>query len=478
MRKSLVRFFGRRSRLLVGTAFAAGVLAGPVGLHLARDAGLILAPHPALAAESSDATQQGSDTYRLLNLFGNVFERVRADYVQPVKDQELIDNALNGMLSGLDPHSSYMDASQYRDMQAEMADHFGGIGLEVTQDQGMVKVISPIDGTPAARAGLRPGDLILSLDGKTLEGLSLTDAVHRLRGPAGSQLKLTVARQGEKAPIIVSLTREVIHPQIVHSRTFGDIGYVRLSEFDENAGDLVSQAINSLQQQSGGHLRGIVLDLRDNPGGLLDQAVAVADDFLSNGEIVSTHGRHEQDDNVWYARSGDDIAANLPVVVLVNNGTASAAEIVSGALQDNGRAAILGTRSFGKGSVQTIIPLPGEGAMRLTTARYYTPSGRSIQGLGITPDVTVQASRTETPTFGPERETDLNNTIANEGGVKAQPMRKLALPAMASQIAARPPANWPTFDMSKPNTDFQLQQALDLVHAMAGEGATTTAKAN
>jgi carboxyl-terminal processing protease len=451
-----------RSGLLIGAAFIAGIAVGPV-------TGLVGGNYPIATALAQDSGGK-DDTYRLLRLFGDVFDKIRAEYVEPVSDRELIENAINGMLTGLDPHSSYMNAKAFRDMQVQTHGEFGGLGLEVTQENGIIKVVSPIDDTPAARAGIRSGDLITSIDGMTVQGLSLNDAVDKMRGPPNSTIHLVIKREGVDKPIEVSLNREIIHIQVVKSHLEGDIGYVRLTQFNEQTDAGLRAAVAKFHQQIGDKLRGIIVDLRNNPGGLLDQAVAVSDDFLDQGEIVSTRARHPDDSQRWYAKPGD-IAAGLPVVVLTNGGSASASEIVAGALQDHQRAVILGTRTFGKGSVQTVIPLPGNGAMRLTTARYYTPSGRSIQGLGITPDVEVHESRTETPHFGPEREADLNHTLKNQGGTPPDvaPAPRTDLPPIAASIPKLPPENWPAYDPNKPDTDFQLQQGLIVVRAMAAQ---------
>jgi carboxyl-terminal processing protease len=373
-----------RTGLLLGVAFGAGVAVGPAAGFLGHQIGSRFLP----VAFAQDAGR--AETYRLLSLFGDVFERVRAEYVEPVNDRDLIENAINGMLTGLDPHSNYMNAKSYRDMQVQTRGEFGGLGIEVTQDNGFIKVISPIDDTPASRAGVKPGDLILALDGKTVEGLSLNDAVDKMRGPPNSSIKLTIRREGVDAPLELALTREVIHIQVVKSHLEGtDIAYVRVTSFSEQTDSGLRKAVADLKQQAGGKLRGIVLDLRNNPGGLLDQAVAVSDDFIEQGEIVSTRARHPEDSQRWNAKSGD-ISNGLPMVVLINGGSASASEIVSGALQDLHRATLIGTRSFGKGSVQSVLPLSeNKGALKLTTARYYTPSGRSIQAKGIEPDYRV-----------------------------------------------------------------------------------------
>jgi carboxyl-terminal processing protease len=455
-----------RTSLLLGTAFVAGVAIGPATGLMSRHFGLA-----AFAAQDGART----DTYRLLTLFGDVFERVRAEYVDPVDDKDLIENSINGMLTGLDPHSSYMNAKAFRDMQVQTKGEFGGLGIEVTQENGYIKVISPIDDTPASKAGVKAGDIITALDGKTVQGLSLQDAVDRMRGAPNSKITLTIKREGVDKPLEVSLLREVIHIQVVKSRMEPDsIGYVRLTQFTEQADSSLKQAVKSLKQQAGGKLKALILDLRNNPGGLLDQAVAISGDFINQGEIVSTRARHAEDAQRWDAK-GNDILDGVPLVVLINGGSASSSEIVAGALQDHHRAALLGTRSFGKGSVQTVIPLPGNGAMRLTTARYYTPSGRSIQGQGITPDVGVAETREETPRFGPEREADLNHVLKNQGGTPDAPLPPRAdLPPIAKEIPAKPPEGFPKFDPAKPDdTDFQLQQAVLLARAMAAQNRLT-----
>lgn len=450
-----------RTSLLLGATFLAGAAAVPIAQRLAPHIGIT-------AAFAQDTSADQSDTYRWLTLFGDVFERVRAEYVQPVPDKTLIENALNGMLSGLDPHSAYMNASQFRDMQVQTQGKFGGLGIEVTEDQGLIRVISPIDDTPASRAGIRAGDLITALDGRTVEGLPLSKAVDEMRGDPGSKITLTIKRQGVEKPILVTLERQIIHIQVVKARMEpGDIGYIRLSQFTENADSGIHDAIEHLKKEGGGHLRALVLDLRNNPGGLLDQAVAVAGDFVDHGEIVSTRGRHADDAQRWDAK-GDDLIPNVPMVVLINNGSASSSEIVSGALQDHHRAVLLGERTFGKGSVQTVIPLPGGGAMRLTTARYYTPSGRSIQDRGIAPDVKVAETRTPEEHFGPAHEWDLNNTISNTGGTKDGPPPRTDLPPIASSIPQIPPVGFPDFNAAHPNTtDFQLKEGLVVANAMA-----------
>ena len=451
-----------RNGLLLGAAFAAGIVAGPATGLLDRQAGW-----PITAAL---AQQEGgrAETYRMLQLFADVIDRIHAEYVEPVNDREMIENAINGMLTGLDPHSSYMNAKSFRDMQVQTRGEFGGLGLEVTSENGLIKVVSPIDDTPAARAGVKAGDLITMLDGHTVQGLTLNEAVDKMRGSPGSSIKLTIKREGVNVPVELAMQREVIHIQVVKSRLEGDVGYVRLTAFNEQTDPGLRKAVQDLKAKAGPNLKGFVLDLRNNPGGLLDQAVSVSDDFLPQGEIVSTRARHADESQRWNAKSGD-ITGGLPVVVLINGGSASASEIVAGALQDHHRAVILGTRSFGKGSVQTVMPLPGNGAMRLTTARYYTPSGRSIQGLGIAPDIQVAASRTETPHFGPEREADLNRALRNSGGTPlptgAGP--RTDLPPIAAEIPKLPPEDFPAFEAAKPDTDFQLKEAIVVLHSMA-----------
>jgi carboxyl-terminal processing protease len=455
-----------RNGLFVGVAFLAGAALGPTSSIITHELGL---PDISWGVGSAEAQDSHGETYRLLQLFGDVFDRIRAEYVEPVNDRDLIENAINGMLTGLDPHSSYMNAKAFRDMQVQTHGEFGGLGLEVTQDNGIIKVVSPIDDTPAARAGIKSGDLITTIDNTTVQGLSLNDAVDKMRGPPNSSIHLVIKREGIDKPIELTLLREVIHIQVVKSHLEGDIGYVRLTQFNEETDAGLRAAVQKFHQQIGDKLQGLVLDLRNNPGGLLDQAVSVSNDFLNEGEIVSTRARHPEDSQRWNAKPGGDILNGLPVVVLTNEGSASASEIVAGALQDHHRAVILGQRTFGKGSVQTVIPLPGNGAMRLTTARYYTPSGRSIQGLGITPDVPVEETRTDPGHFGPEREADLNHTITNEGGTPSTgvPLPKTELPPIASTIPKLPPDTWPAFDVAKPSTDYQLQEGLLVLRAMA-----------
>src|SRR6202163_2057407 len=339
----------------------------------------------------SSARAATSDTYRQLNLFGDVFERVRSDYVEKPDDSKLVESAISGMLTGLDPHSSYMDAKSFRDMQVQTRGEFGGLGIEVTMEDGLIKVVSPIDDTPASKAGIMANDIITNLDDEPVQGLTLNQAVEKMRGPVNTKIKLKIIRKGQDNPIEVSITRDVIRVRSVRSRTEGDdVGYIRITQFNEQTSEGLKKAITDITAQiQKDKLKGYVLDLRNNPGGLLDQAISVSDAFLERGEIVSTRGRNAEETQRYSARPGD-LTNGKPVIVLINGGSASASEIVAGALQDHKRATILGTRSFGKGSVQTIIPLGnGNGALRLTTARYYTPSGRSIQAKGIVPDIEV-----------------------------------------------------------------------------------------
>jgi carboxyl-terminal processing protease len=451
-----------RTGLMLSGIFLAGLTIGTVAQPLQR----------AMGQDAPD-----DSTYQQLSLFGDILTQVKENYVIDPPSDKLIYNAVNGMLAGLDPHSSYMNAQQYADMQVQTSGQFGGLGLEVTQTSGLLKVITPIDDTPGSRAGIKPGDIIVEINGQSTEGLNLDDAVTKMRGAPGTQITLTIKRTGINAPVRVTLTREIIKIQDVKDRLFttpaGPVGYIRLDSFDENADPHIRAAIDALRKQAHGHIHGYILDLRDNPGGLLDQAVAVSDDFLNTGEIVSTHGRHPQDDQVWYAQSGD-VTDNAPLLILTNAGTASAAEIVTAALQQNRRALVLGTKTFGKGSVQTIMPIDNAGALRLTTALYFTPSGKSIQGYGVTPDVVVRDSRDTQDAFAQLRETNLLNSFTNPTGQSATPLPPAPpLPAVAKTIPDAPPVRWPTFDASNPATDFQLQMGLKLIAAMSPPAAAT-----
>jgi carboxyl-terminal processing protease len=338
----------------------------------------------------SPANAAGSDTYRQLAVFGDIFERVRAQYVTPPDDKSLVENAINGMLTSLDPHSSYLNPDAAKDMRVQTKGEFGGLGIEVTMENELVKVITPIDDTPAAKAGVLAGDFIAKIDGDEVRGLTLNDAVEKMRGPVNTPIKLTILRQGADKPIEVTVVRDIIKVKAVKYRVENDVGYMKITSFTEKTFDDLDKAIETIQKDiPADKLKGYVLDLRLNPGGLLDQAVSVSDTFLDRGEIVSTRGRDPKDVSRFDSRPGDMIDGK-PLVVLINGGSASASEIVAGALQDHRRATVVGTQSFGKGSVQTIIPLAENGALRLTTALYYTPSGKSIQGKGITPDIKVE----------------------------------------------------------------------------------------
>src|ERR1700727_2223946 len=363
-----------------------------VFLGAVAGAGLaLLATQPHSIFVGSSAKAASSDTYRQLNLFGDVFERVRADYVEKPDDAKLVESAINGMLAGLDPHSSYMDPKSFRDMQVQTRGEFGGLGIEVTMEDGLVKVVAPIDETPAAKAGVMANDIITKLDDEAVQGLTLNQAVEKMRGPVNTKIKLTIMRKGQDKPIDVNIVRDVIRVKSVRSHTEGDdVGYIRITQFNEQTTEGLKKAISDLISQLGSDkVKGFVVDLRNNPGGLLDQAISESDALLAKGEIVSTRGRNAEETQRFNARAGD-LTKGKPVIVLINGGSASASEIVAGALQDHKRATLIGTRSFGKGSLQTIIPLgAGNGALRLTTARYYTPAGRSIQAKGIVPDIEV-----------------------------------------------------------------------------------------
>lgn len=403
------------------------------------------------------APEEGSrgDIWRQLELFADVLARVEQDYVTEINEEEAIEAAIQGMLASLDPHSSYMNAEEYRDMQVQTRGEYGGLGIEVTSEEGVVRVVSPIDGTPAARAGIQSGDYLTAIDGETIVGLTLNEAVRRMRGQAGTTITVTVAREGAE-PFDVTLTREVINVRAVTARVEGgDIGIIRISTFNERTGDMLQEAIRTIRRDTGGRLRGVVIDLRNNPGGLLTQAIEVSDAFLDGGEVVSTRGRQREDIQRYNARRGDELEG-VPIVVLINGASASAAEIVAGALQDRNRALIVGLDSFGKGSVQTVIPLQGgrDGALRLTTARYYTPAGRSIQNSGITPDMEVAARRVSAEDIARLQrlglsEADLPNALDTEE--EQQRRRAVHMPD------DQPPEDWDTAE------DYQLKRAIDFL---------------
>ncbi len=414
------------------------------------------------------AQTAGKDTsvYQQLDLFGDVFERIRAQYVEEVDSKKLIEAAVNGMLTSLDPHSSYMNAEDYAAMQVETKGEFGGLGIEVTQQDGYVKVVSPIDGTPADKAGITSGDLIIKVDGKSVNGLTMDQAVDLMRGPIGSEIIITVVREGVKEPFDVSIIRDTIKVAAVKGRLIGTTIVVRITSFTDQTFSGLQSELKKAADEAGGmdKVTGVVLDLRNNPGGLLMQAVDVSDAFLTEGEIVSTRGRNPQDNERFNATEGD-LTIGKPVVVLINGGSASASEIVAGALQDHHRAIVVGTKSFGKGSVQTIIPVRGEGAMRLTTSRYYTPSGRSIQALGVMPDIVVNQPAVD-PNATPAKdkakdanqmtsEADLNGILSNDSMTDEE--KKLLEEERAH-----------TEEASKlRDDDFQLAYAIDILRGLA-----------
>jgi carboxyl-terminal processing protease len=418
-----------------------------------------------------------SELYQQLNLFGDVLERIRRDYVEPVDEKTLMENAINGMLAALDPHSSYMNPKIYKDMQIQTRGEFGGLGIEVTMEQGVIKVVSPIDDTPAAKAGIQSGDLIFALDGEPVQGLTLQEAVEKMRGKVGSTIKISVRRASVKDPFDLSLTRETIKVKSVRYRLEGDVGYIRITSFTEQTTSGMLDAVEKMKKEAGNKLRGFVLDLRNNPGGLLDQAISVCDAFLEKGEIVSVKARKAEDVQRWNAKPGD-VASGMPIVVLVNGGSASASEIVAGALQDHRRAIILGTRTFGKGSVQTIMQVTGGGAIRLTTALYFTPSGRSIQKEGIKPDIEVEQAKVETiqQRMG-FREENLRRSIANPIDGDKKPFDGDKKKDQAKPEAAKPgdkdkpaAAQQPTDPDEPPKdsvADYQLLRALDLIRGIS-----------
>ncbi|WP_244271233.1 S41 family peptidase [Thalassospira sp. GB04J01] len=404
---------------------------------------------PSLAQSSSSS----AETYRLLNLFGDVFEQVKTKYVEKVDDKQLIEAAINGMLTSLDPHSSYLNMDNFEEMQVDTRGEFGGLGIEVTMEEGFVKVISPIYDTPAEKAGLQPGDFITHIDGTAIRGKTLNDAVEMMRGKVNTDIILTIIRKGEQAPFDVTLTRAVIKIQSVRAEVKEDIGYIRITKFNEQTFSGLQRAIGDMRDQIGPEIKGLVIDMRNNPGGLLDQAISVSDAFLDKGEIVSTRPRDTENTERYNARTGD-LAEGLPMVVLINDGSASASEIVAGALQDHRRAVIMGTRSFGKGSVQTILPMPGNVALRLTTARYYTPSGKSIQEVGIVPDIIVPQARVESLESDVRRsEASLSGALRNEDEGTSD--------AEKDANSRRDDAEQLSID------DYQLSRALDMIRGIS-----------
>ncbi|MBL8567319.1 MAG: S41 family peptidase [Hyphomicrobiaceae bacterium] len=411
--------------------------------------------------QTHSSASPNSDLYRQLDLFGDVLERVRSDYVEKPDDTQLIENAINGMLTALDPHSAYLSPKHFRDMQVQTRGEFGGLGIEVTMENGVVKVVSPIDDTPASKAGLLANDLITHLDNEQIVGLTLEQAVEKMRGPINTPIILTIVRKGVEEPFEVKLVRDNIRINAVKARREGDVAYVKVSTFNEKTHENTVKAIASLSKEIGADLKGYIIDLRNNPGGLLDQAIAVSDDFLERGAIVLTKGRNNEETQRSQARAGD-VTDGKKIVVLINGGSASASEIVAGALQDHKRATIIGTRSFGKGSVQTIIPLNANGAIRLTTARYYTPSNRSIQAKGIDPDVVVEQELPE------EMKAKAAQTkVRGESSLRGHLKNDKEQEDKSGSSAYVP---------KEPEKDTQLQYALNLLRGkIAAAPAATTA---
>ncbi|WP_420859605.1 S41 family peptidase [Marivivens marinus] len=417
---------------------------------------------PLIAQEAS----RNASVYEQLDLFGDIFERIRAQYVEEVDEADLIEAAINGMLTSLDPHSSYLSPDDAADMRVQTRGEFGGLGIEVTQEEGWVKVVSPMDGTPADAAGILAGDFITAVDGESLLGLTLDEAVELMRGPVGSEIIVTVVREGESEPFDVSIIRDTIRLTAVRSRTEGQSVVLRLVTFSDQTYPSMEEQFLEQVEEAGGieNINGVVLDLRNNPGGLLNQAIMVSDAFLEAGEIVSTRGRNPQDGDRFNAEPGD-ITGGLPLVVLINGGSASASEIVAGALQDHRRAIVVGTKSFGKGSVQTLMPLPGDGAMRLTTARYYTPSGRSIQSLGIQPDIIVEQPRPRLQDETGEEEqprlrseADLRGALNNDS-LSEDEIRQIEEDQAAAEATA-----------ALREEDYQLAYALDILRGLSALG--------
>lgn len=407
------------------------------------------------------------ETYKMLKLFGEVFERVRAQYVDEVPDKKLIEYAMQGMLSSLDPHSGYLTDESFEDMKVQTRGSFGGLGIEVTMENGIVKVVSPIDDTPAFKVGVQAGDYITHIDGEAVLGLSLSDAVDKMRGKVGTPIEITVRREGTADALNYKIVRDVIKIKSVRHHIYDNIGYIRITTFNAQTRPALKAAIEEIQKEKGKDLLGYVIDLRNNPGGLLDQAIAISDDFLERGEIVSTRGRNEADTKRDNATPGD-LTGGLPIVVLINGGSASASEIVAGALQDHRRAVLVGTKSFGKGSVQTIMTMPGNTAIRMTTARYYTPSGRSIQATGIEPDIVVPQSRLETLEGQGINESQLRGALSGESGKRHSNDNTAKAMEGDKKDAGKD---------KKPNgapdlaDDYQLARAIDLLKGIALYGS-------
>ena len=433
--------------------FLAGILGCALGaLVSVKFAGPVLA----------EETETRKSIYEQLDLFGDIFERIRSEYVEEVSSKDLIEAAIDGMLTSLDPHSSYLSADDAAKMRVQTRGEFGGLGIEVTQQEGFVKVVSPIDGTPADAAGMEAGDFITHVDGQSLLGLTLDEAVGMMRGPVGSEIIITVVREGEDEPFDVSIIRDTIKLTAVRARTEGDTIVLRITTFNDQTYPNLVNGLEKKVEEAGGmeNINGIVLDLRNNPGGLLNQAIRVSDAFLEKGEIVSTRGRYSEDSERYNAKSGD-LANGKPIVVLINGGSASASEIVAGALQDHRRAIVVGTRSFGKGSVQTVMPLRGEGAMRLTTSRYYTPSGRSIQALGVSPNIIVEQPRRKNSDLEAEEtrrnrsEADLRGALSNDS-LSEDEIQQIEADRLKAENAAK-----------LREDDYQLAYAIDILSGLS-----------
>ncbi|MBA4129917.1 MAG: peptidase S41 [Hyphomicrobium sp.] len=427
----------------------------------------------------NSATSPNAELYKQLDLFGDVFERVRSDYVEKPDDTLLIENAINGMLSALDPHSSYLSPKSFKDMQVQTRGEFGGLGIEVTMENGVIKVVSPIDDTPAFKAGILANDLITHLDNEQINGLTLEQAVEKMRGPVNTPISLTVIRKGREEPFDIKVTRDIIRINPVKGRAEDDIAYIKVSTFNEQTHAMLVKSMDDLKKEIGSKLRGYIIDLRNNPGGLLDQAISVSDDFLDQGAIVLTKGRNNEETQRSQARPGDS-SDGKPVVVLINGGSASASEIVAGALQDHKRATIIGTRSFGKGSVQTIIPLGStNGAIRLTTARYYTPSNRSIQAKGIDPDIVVEQElpddlKAKVANEKPRGEASLRGHLRNPDGTIKEPAagEKPEGTTEGSEAPKEEPKEESgslAYVPKEPEKDTQLQYALRFLRGTATE---------
>ena len=416
---------------------------------------------PLLAQE----TENKSSVYEQLDLFGDIFERIRAQYVEEVEDSELIEAAIKGMLTSLDPHSSYLSANDFEDMRTQTSGEFGGLGIEVTQEEGYVKVVTPMDDTPADKAGMEAGDFITAVDGESILGLNLEQAVELMRGPVGSEIILTVVREGTDEPFDVSIIRDTIKLTAVRARTEGDSVVLRVSTFNRQTYPNLEAGLKKQIEELGGedNVNGIVLDLRNNPGGLLNQAIAVSDAFLDQGEIVSTRGRNPRDSERYNATDGD-LSNGKPIVVLINGGSASASEIVAGALQDHGRAVVIGEKSFGKGSVQTVVPVRGDGAMRLTTSRYYTPSGRSIQALGVAPDIIVVQPRRD-PNAEATEEEENNRPSRSEADLRGSLSNDDVSEAEREIIEAEQEKAEKAAELRE--EDYQLAYALDILKGLS-----------